>query len=264
MIEWLQRISDLFPAGGSPLSPEPERGLIVERRFVLGVPALLAAAYLVGRSREARAASAPFDEVTGKIGRLAGPMIADPNRNEDEYLFQIASLAATIREFPPAQFGEPFKNVMWSAMAYRGSGIAVIQWRMDANTTYPAHNHPGYSGITIGIRGDCRIRNFDYSGRPPAFSSNETFLVRETQDTVLREGTVTSIMSTTRDNVHELHAGKDGIVGADIITKVGPDQGFAFLNIESKARDAAQGLYEASWGAKGSEPDRRADRGSRP
>ena len=94
-----------------------------------------------------------------------------------------------------------------------------------------------------------RIRNFDYVGKPPEFASKETFLVRETQDTVLREGKVTSIMSTTRDNVHELHAGPDGILGADVITKVGADQGFSFLNVAAKPRDVQQRTYEATWTA---------------
>ena len=64
-------------------------------------------------------------------------------------------------EGPAVEFGAPFK-MMRSGMTYRGSGIAVIQWRMEPNTVYPAHNHPGYNGITVGIRGECRMRNNDY------------------------------------------------------------------------------------------------------
>ena len=73
-------------------------------------------------------------------------MIADPNRNEDEYLFRVASLATAVKQFPSVEFGPPFKT-MRSAMSYRGSGIAVIQWRMEPKSVYQAHNHPGYNGI---------------------------------------------------------------------------------------------------------------------
>jgi hypothetical protein len=56
-------------------------------------------------------------------------------------------------------------------------------------------------------------------------------------------------MSTSRDNIHELHAGPDGILGADIITKVGSDAGFSFLTVAAKPRDAQKGIYEAVWTA---------------
>jgi len=245
---WIERLSDLFPERNLPLLSHNEPGgPIVERRFTLSMSALLAASFLLGLSRRGFAASRlNFQDVVQRMGELAKPMIQDPNRNEEEYLFHIASLAMTIKEYPPAPFGEPFKT-MWGAMSYRGSGIAVIQWRMDPNTTYQAHNHPGYSGMSVGIRGDCRIRNFDYV-KPPEFGSKSTFVVRETQDTILRKGFATSIMSTTRDNIHELHAGPDGILAADIITKVGDGQEFSFLDIASKPLDPQRRTFEAAWG----------------
>jgi hypothetical protein len=246
MLDWLERLSDLVPSAPQPA--EPEGAVTVVRRFFLSTPALLAASFLLARPRKAMAEST-FEDVAKQMGQRALPMIKDPNRNEDEYLFQIASLAATIKQFPPPQFGEAFKGLLWSSISYRGSGIGIIQWRMEPNTSYPAHNHPGYSGLSVGIRGDCRIRNFDYVGKPPEVASKETFLVRETHDAILREGTITSIMSTSRDNIHELHAGPDGILAADIITKIGPDAGFSFLNIAAKPRDAQKGPYEAVWSA---------------
>jgi hypothetical protein len=247
MLDWLERLSYLLPCA-LPQTVEQEGGLSVVRRFFLSTPALLAASFLLARPGKAWVASS-FEEVAKQMGQRALPMIQDPNRNEEEYLFQIASLAATMKQFPLPQFGEPFKGLLWSSISYRGLGIGIIQWRMDPNTSYPAHNHPGYSGLTVGIRGDCRIRNFDYVGKPPDVASKETFLIRETQNTVLREGTITSIMSTSRDNMHELHAGPDGTLAADIITKVGPDAGFSFLNVAAKPRDTQKGIYEAMWTA---------------
>lgn len=248
MISWLERLSDLFPSAHSGYQDDHHDGIVVERRFTLGVPALLAASLLLGMAREGSAAALTFEEATRQIGDLAKVLIPDRNRNEEEYLHRIASIAMTIKGFPPAEFGEPFRKVIWSAMSYRGSGIAVIQWRMEPNTTYQTHNHPGYAGLSIGIRGDCRIRNFDYVGKMPEYGSKTTFTVRETQDMVLREGKVASIMSTTRDNIHELHSGSNGVHGVDIITRIGPDEMFSFLDISSKPSDAKQRIYEASWG----------------
>jgi hypothetical protein len=50
------------------------------------------------RSRGVLAAGSTFDEIAKQIGQLAIPVIQDPNRNEDEYLFQAASLVMKIKE----------------------------------------------------------------------------------------------------------------------------------------------------------------------
>jgi hypothetical protein len=249
MIESLERLHDLYPSSPDIRSNEPETSVAVKRRFFLGSPALLAASFLMLRSRRALAAEATFEEIAQQIGQLAMPMIQDPNRNEDEYLFHAASLAMKMKDFPTPQFGEPFMKVLYGSLVFRGSGIAVVQWKMEPDTTYPAHNHPGYAGITVGISGECRMRNFDYVGQPPEFSSKETFAVCETQNTLLRKGVVTSIMSTTRDNIHELQAGPQGVVAADIITRIGKDQGFSYVNISKTARNTTQGVFEATWGS---------------
>ena len=125
--------------------------------------------------------------------------------------------------------------------------MAFVQWRMDPNTVYQAHNHPNYNGMTLGLSGECRMRNFDYVGPKTEYSSKAIFLIRETQDTVLRPGRVTSMMTRTRDNIHELHAGPDGITGLDIFTRMGPAEGFALLSVRSKPQDEAKRIYEAAW-----------------
>jgi hypothetical protein len=224
--------------------------MIVERRFLITAPVLFGASLLWNRTALAAPAALTFEEFTKRAGDYAKQMIADANRNEDEYLFRVASLVAGLKEFPPIEFGPPFKT-MRSGMSYRDSGIAVIQWRMEPNTSYPAHNHPGYNGLTVGIRGECRIRNFDVIGAAPAMKSKESFIVKETQDNILRPGVVASIMSTTRDNIHTLEASRDGVTGVDIIAKVGPDQGFSFVDIAGKAKEPQERTYEATWAAQG-------------
>jgi hypothetical protein len=216
-----------------------------DRRFLLKAPMFLGTSLIF--EKLALGAATDFEEFTAQAGKHAMKMILDPNRNEEEYLLFVASLAAGIKQFPPAVFGEAFKT-MRAAMSYRGSGIAIIQWRMEPNTVYQAHNHPGYNGITLGLEGECRIRNFNIIGNAPDMKSKGSFLVRETQYNVLRPGTVTSIMSTTRDNIHELEAGSKGVRAVDIIAKVGPDAGFSFLSISGKPKEPRDRVYEAKWG----------------
>ena len=125
--------------------------------------------------------------------------------------------------------------------------MAFVQWRMDPNVFYQPHNHPNYNGMTLGLSGECRMRNFDFVGPKPEYSSKNLFLIRETQNSLLRPGHVTSTMTTTRDNIHELHAGKDGVTGLDIFTRMGAAGGFALLNVHSKPQDEAARIYEAAW-----------------
>lgn len=220
--------------------------MIIQRRFFISAPALLGASLFWNRTASGAPETSDFDKFTKQAGEFAKRMIEDPDRNEDEYLFHLASVVARVKEFPTVEFGAPFKT-MRSAMSYRSSDIAVIQWRMEPNTSYPAHNHPGYNGITVGIGGECRIRNFDIVGNAPAMKSRESFVVKETQDNILRPGVVTSVMSTTRDNIHALEAGRDGVTAVDIIAKVSRDSGFSFVNMAGKAKDPQERTYEANW-----------------
>jgi hypothetical protein len=105
MMDWLERLSDLFPSAPQPA--EPEGAVTVVRRFFLSTPALLAASFLLARPGKAMAEST-FEDVAKQMGQRALPMIKDPNRNEDEYLFQIASLAATIKQLYGNRIFEPF------------------------------------------------------------------------------------------------------------------------------------------------------------
>jgi hypothetical protein len=106
--------------------------MIVQRRFFLKAPALFGALWFSKRPALSAPAALDFDEFTKLAGASARQMIEDPNRNEDEYLFRVASLVAGVNQFPAVEFGVPFKT-MRSGMSYRGSGIAVIQWRMEPN-----------------------------------------------------------------------------------------------------------------------------------
>jgi PCO_ADO len=216
----------------------------IDRRSLLKAPMFLATPLIF--KKLVLGAATDFEEFTTQAGRHALEMILDPNRNEEEYLLLVASLAAGIKQFPPAVFNRVFKT-MRAGMSYRGSGIAVIPWRMEPNTVYPAHNHPGYNGLTLGLEGECRMRNFNVVGNAPDMHSKQSFLVRETQYNVLRPGTVTSIMSTARDNIHEIEVGSKGVTAVDIIAKVGPDAGFSFLRISGKPKEPRDRVYEAKW-----------------
>ena len=91
-----------------------------------------------------------------------------------------------------------------------------------------------------------RIRNFEIVGQAPEFASRQAFRVRETHNEILSQGRVNTL-SSVRDNIHTLQAGREGARGMDISTYHGPDIGFSFLELENKPVDAEQRLFEAVW-----------------
>jgi len=227
--------------------------LRIERRSFLRLPVFAAAAVWLGWKDELLAQEGPaqdaltFDDFCRETGARALRLIEDEKRNEDAYLFEIASLLQRVDRVPDATLGNPYKGIMRTGRNYRGSGIVVVQWSMEGNLTYPAHNHPHYNGITYGIEGDCRIRTFDPVGALPAPGATDGFEVQQTQDQLLTPGRVVSVMSTVHNNIHTLRSGPRGVRGIDVMTLVGKHEGFSFVDIDETAATGS-GVFPARWG----------------
>ena len=219
--------------------------MFIERRAFLKLPAFAAVGTLAG-IREEFEGPVTFDAFVSQVGAMAKSLIAEAAPEEENYLQQVAALAGQIDRVPDATMGQPYKGVIRSGMNYRGSGIVVVQWSMEAGLTYPAHNHPHYNAITMGLEGECRIRNFDIVGDAPELDSKKAFAVRETQNQLLTPGRVTSIMATNRDNIHTFRTESKRARGIDVMTLVGKHIGFAFVAIDEKSRNG-QGICQARW-----------------
>ena len=102
---------------------------------------------------------------------------------------------------------------------------------MEPNMVYPAHNHPGYNDLTVGIRCEYRMRTFDIIGTAPNVKSKENFLVKETQSNVLRPDSITSLMSTNA--ISSINSRREMMsLSAPISSRrSGPDQGFSFVKM---------------------------------
>jgi hypothetical protein len=231
--------------------PDESAGLTIERRAFIAVPACAALGILARFRGELAAQDKPqtitFDTFVEEAGAQARKLIADGGRGEGDYLHHIAALAERIDRVPDTPLGEPFKGLIRSGMNYRGSGIVVVQWSMEKGLTYPPHNHPNYNGITLGIEGECRIRNFDVVGGLPEMATDARFRVRETQSALMTPGRVVSMMATNRDNIHTLHTYSKAVRGIDVMALVGKHVGFSFVNIDDRRKND-EGVYDAAWG----------------
>ena len=171
-------------------------------------------------------------------------------QGQDAYLYWIASKAAQLdlTTRPSAKLGalEGIKPTVEFGVGYRGTPFFVVEWRMAPNAFLPPHCHPNASVCTVGIDGDAEIRNFEIDGSAPEFTSTQPFQVRETRRGLVSNGRIITL-SSKRDNIHTFRAGKDGARGIDISTYHGPNVGFSYLDIQKKAKDEANHVYDAAW-----------------
>jgi hypothetical protein len=228
--------------------PTSTPGFHVDRRYFLcsGAAALFAA-WRPGRLAFAephRALDIPALVDTAQ--RLNEEYLAGGEPDEVSYLHELASVASRLGPVPRIELAPPFRDIMEIGMHHRGGGLVLIEWRMEAGSVYPAHNHPNYNGFTLGLEGRCRMRNFQAPERYPSTSSRETFRIRETQNATLEPGRIASMMSTDRDNIHKLHAGDTAVRGLDVTTLVDEHRGFGFIDIDEASR-SEEGTYDVAW-----------------
>ncbi len=246
-----------FFSAGDVEKSEFETGFLIERRRVLWLPVIAAAALLsprtfsAGVSDELLIDSLTWDEFLKQCLPRALELHKDSSaRAQDAYLHWIASMAARLNlsTIPKAKLGR-FKNVEPPAkfgVEYRGKPFFVVEWEMSPNLIFPPHNHPSASVCTVGIAGETRIRNFEVVGDPPEFTSDRQFRVRETNNQILSEGRINTL-SMKRDNIHMFEVGPMGARGIDITTPHSKYTGFSFIDIQKKAIDAKKMIFEANW-----------------
>jgi hypothetical protein len=234
-------------------------GFVVERRFFVGAAPIAIAALALGlpeklsaesRERLTESASLDFDEFVKECAALARQAIADSSLNEEAHIFRLSMAASrlALKGVPRGKLGQfgGFNPPIEFGPLHVAAPLAIIQWRLAPGATLPAHNHTPADILSLCIEGECAIRHFDIVGDAPEYSSRETFLIRETRNDLLTPGRVSSL-STTRDNIHTFHAGKEGTLGIDINSILPGDKKFSFLDFADKPRDSQKRIYEAVW-----------------
>lgn len=234
-------------------------GFVIERRFFVRAAPLATAALALGlperlsaesRERLIESASLNFEEFIKECAGLAKQAIEGSSLNEEAHIFRL-SLAASrlglngVPKGKLGQFGGLNPPVEFGPL-HIAAPLAIIQWRLAPGATLPAHNHTPADIISLCVEGECTVRHFDIVSDAPEYSSKETFLIRETRNDLLTAGRMSSL-STTRDNIHTFHAGKEGALGIDINSVLPGNKKFSFLDFADKPRDPQKRIYEAVW-----------------
>ncbi|NNF00787.1 MAG: hypothetical protein HKN25_17360 [Pyrinomonadaceae bacterium] len=254
--KWLKKIC-LFSIGKNEKT-EVRSGILEERRRLLWLPVAAASAMLFPRRVWPNGISSAFvregmdwKDFLKDVSPRAKELHKDPSiKGQDAYLYWLASMAARLN-FDSIPNGKlrTFANLnppVETGLAHRGIPFFIIEWKMSANAFLPPHNHPNISVCTLCTQGEARIRNFNPNGKTPAFDSKKEFSVQETHNEILTAGRINTL-SAKRDNIHEFRVGKDGARGIDITTYHGKDEGFSFLDIDTKPNDEFNRTYRATW-----------------
>ena len=231
-------------------------GVLVERRDVLHISLAALAVWSLGWPQRALAADAPAAPAEPENGDLAWdalikqsiPMAekvaANPKPNEDAYLFQLASLIARLKPIPDAQFKGDKPVTMVDV--YRKMPFVAAQFQLQPGSAIPFHDHRDYIGVLACVTGEAKIRSFDVVGddrRPP---KGKSFEIRETFSGILAPARI-STLSRTRDNIHDVRAGKEVTRLIDFFTFFNKKGYSAYMDVSEKPKDAEKKIFEANW-----------------
>jgi|GEM_PF-1624784 len=269
--EWGEWRSGELPGSllpDTPVGGEVTSGVLVERRrFLLagvawlGLPAVAGGDLLkvavgakmdnplksdtVGGRLDPQAGSLRIEEVLRIIRPLARRMICADRADEDAYLVQLASLLARL-DRPSEAWGRRWSKGLAVDWMQRATPVVVTQFRMEPGAKLALHDHRDFNGVLFGIDGQVRVRNFGYADPAEALRTRKPFKIRETAGCILSEGRY-STLSRTRDNLHELVAGKDGARLLDAFTLFGSEGKSTEIDFRDRPLDGSPDIYEATW-----------------
>jgi hypothetical protein len=225
-------------------------GISFERRLVLKLPLLVAAARGGGGASGFAGTGLGFSDFASACRRLAAELLDEGALDPDEYLLRLASLGAALDPGdvprgelgafggydPPVEFGPIHREVP----------IVIIQWRFAPGAVLPPHNHTPVHVLSLCLEGECRVRHFDVEGEAPPLDSSRTFRVRETENRLLRPGRSTSL-TPRRDNIHTFEAGPEGALGFDVNTFLPGEGDWSGLQIDEAPARGYDRVFEARW-----------------
>ncbi|MCW8130351.1 MAG: hypothetical protein KIS92_08390 [Planctomycetota bacterium] len=233
---------------------EVAEGVTVERREVvllsLGALASLCLGWPQRAAAEDGAAlSAPegdlaWDALLKEALPMAEHLVKQKKPNEEAYLLQLASLVARLDKAPDGTFAP--KRAVAAVEHLRKMPFVVVQFKLEANAALPFHDHRDYIGVLSSVAGEAQVRSFKIQGDNPVPPAGKSFEIRETGSRTLTPGR-SSHLSRTRDNVHDIRAGKEGARLLDFFTFYSKEGKSVFMNVGEKPKDAEKKIYEATW-----------------
>ena len=238
-------------------------------RGTLAVPALMALSAVLAPGRAATPRgplrATGTDDAPGRDDEIAAFLddwqkrtadaVAAGSTDDDGHLHALlADLARLdIAAFPP-RMKDAYKSDQFTSGPILGTPeFLVLEFELVPDAAIEAHNHVGFSFVSVGVDGECTVRHYepDSADHPdPGSELDVPFDLREVQRTVLTRGR-TSSLTRTRANIHQFQAGPEGSrfidFGVNYKTPAGGYESFSKLDIETAPKDAARGIHSARW-----------------
>lgn len=247
----------------SPLANEPKPGdelfdgVRLERRDVLLLSLGTLAALILGRPEEALSEAAKvrprrhpptgrdlsWDALIEQAVPMAQSLVQCPMRDENVYLRRLSALVTRLAAAPDALF-EPDLAVA-SVNSFHRFPFVVMQFRLAPGAAIPYHDHRDYNGVLSAITGEARVRSFEIVSDDQHALAAKAFQIRETHEALVTPGHV-SMLSRTRDNIHDVRAGRKGARLIDFFTFFNEYGRSVYLNV-GECLDSGRKIFEARW-----------------
>ncbi|MGE4159486.1 MAG: hypothetical protein AB7F75_10385 [Planctomycetota bacterium] len=226
---------------GLPLIQAPLSG--VTRREFLVVSAATLGLLLTGcLNHSVKEQPLTFGEMAMKLDGMARSLVGSAHPDEEAYLQAVEQLVGRLGSPTPPDFQG--RSPVTSCSGINGNPLKIVYFKLQPGARIPPHDHRDYNGVVHVMEGSARILSYDIAGKRPADSS-EPLLVRKTREVSAFKGD-NSTLTRSRDNIHDIVAGPEGVVFMDVFTFFSEDGHSTYLTIEDK-KPGADGLYRARW-----------------
>lgn len=184
-----------------------------------------------------------FEQLIKQITPLANKLVAAKKPDEEAYLETLKKLTSGLQGMALAKSNN--RKIQFTSH-HKKIPIKVYQIRMKPGSALPFHDHREYNGLIHTLQGSAQIRNFDFVDDMKKSQKAKSFKIKETANVTSKVGDI-SHLSSVRDNIHDVRAGKEGVVFLDIFTFFDEKGSSKYLNVDPKVFDKKKKIYQASW-----------------
>ncbi|PCJ61228.1 MAG: hypothetical protein COA79_06515 [Planctomycetota bacterium] len=235
-------------------------GVFIERRNFLKISALAAGSmflsnYLplraeVTKNKKNKDSGQKDQDKNNEIKKLmtqmtskAQALIKAENPDEEKYLKEFTKMVSSLKNIPHAKKTD--RKIKFTSM-YSQIPLKVYQIRMLPGTALRFHDHRNYNGIVNVLEGSATIRNFDFAEKIQNIQAAKQFKIIETQNVIAKQGDISNL-SRYRDNIHDIRAGKNGVLFLDIFTFFNNKGVSKFLKVDKNPIKKNKKIYMANW-----------------
>jgi predicted metal-dependent enzyme (double-stranded beta helix superfamily) len=178
------------------------------------------------------------------LQHMAEDVVQKGESEEDVYLDQVVrSLRNLDSKIPlPKKFrGSGIRQ----GLLNREMPVIVKSIHMDAGAEIRPHDHRDHNGVIRIMEGSAAIANYDFVDRKT--DDQGKFLIQRTRQVNLKPGEV-SALSRSRDNIHRIIAGSEGVKMLDVFTFYNNRGGCHYMKIDDESVQGRNNIFKARWG----------------